>query len=257
MHIRDMGRTRLRHLLWLWLALVAWASPGTGQQKLGEPCAALEAQIGGTWLQHRHPATGTPEWIYGTGQRLTDWRGSSLDEARRHALEALSTYRDVLCLGDSEYREAIGARMGNAWTFTFDQFYRGIPCVGGRADVRIHTSGVLSSIGSVAYSVPSGMEVIPKWTAEAAEMQAWLSLGEPLARARAPLASRAPLLVLWTDLQAAAPSAIHLAWEVPVSSLDATGRGKLGRAYIDALDGAWLHFQNDRHECGQIGRAHV
>jgi hypothetical protein len=62
--------------------------------------------------------------------------------------------------------------------------------------------------------------------------------------------------VLWTDLQAASPTAIHLAWEVPICSLDAAGRGKLGRAYLDARDGGWLHYQNDRHECGHAACMH-
>ena len=246
-----MGRTRLHHLLGTGILLSALAPWLAGQQLLQEPCRALEAQIGGTWRQHRHPATGTPEWIYGTGQRLTDWRGSSLTEARRHALQALSTYRELLGLGNAEYREEIGARMGNAWTFTFAQHVRGLRCIGGRADVRIHESGVLSSLGSVAYPVPESFDILPKWDANAAAVQAWLALGE-VAAGQAPPASAPAQLVLWTDLIAAAPGPIHLAWEVPIHNLDRAGQGKIGRAYIDAKDGAFLHFQSDRHECGML-----
>src|SRR6185295_10568170 len=99
--------------------------------------------------------------IIGTGIKLDDWRGSSLDEARRHALQLLREHADLLMLGDSEFRESIGARMGsevetptsvrgNVWSFKLDQYFRGLPCIGGRADVRINIAGVVAKLGSRA-----------------------------------------------------------------------------------------------------------
>ncbi|MEC7584615.1 MAG: hypothetical protein VYE77_09870, partial [Planctomycetota bacterium] len=100
----------------------------------------LEREAGGTWMAHWNPATQTPRSIYGTGLAIEDWRENSLNEARRHAGEALKKYGHVLGLGDSEFRESIGARMGRTWSFKFDQYYRGLPCIGGRADVRVNMS---------------------------------------------------------------------------------------------------------------------
>src|SRR5262245_26072353 len=100
---------------------------------------ALQDRIGGTWLARWCAATGTPMQVYGTGMPLPDWRENTLAEARRHALAALDRFGDLLGLSlpglaTCEFRESIGARMGRAWSFTFDQYWRGVPVVGGRAD---------------------------------------------------------------------------------------------------------------------------
>lgn len=210
---------------------------------------ALEERVGGQWMVHYFPATKTPEMTYGTGIPLTDWRGNSIDEARRHANQALITYGDLLKLGTSEYRESIGARMGRSWTFTFDQYLRGVPCVGGRADVRINMKGVIALLGSIAYQVPADFDVTALVREETAMMQAWLALGEPATGAPQPQPSNKPRLVIWANLESKTYSDFYLAWECPISNLDLQGNGKVGRYYIDAKTGAVLHYHNDKHEC--------
>ncbi len=145
---------RFTPLLSLILASFA-AAQGSDPQALAKnfhprPFPALEARLGGQWLAQWTVATNTPRVIYGTGAPLADWRGNTIDEARRHALAALRDHGDLLGLGTSEFRESIGARMGRTWSFKFDQFFRGLPCIDGRADIRINMKGVLAMIGSTA-----------------------------------------------------------------------------------------------------------
>ena len=82
----------------------------------------------------------------------------------------------MLGLGDSEFRESIGARMGRTWSFKFDQYFQGLPCIGGRADVRINMKGVLAMLGSTAWQIPPDFEVTPAITEELAVAKAWLAL---------------------------------------------------------------------------------
>ncbi|MGE3171210.1 MAG: hypothetical protein AB7O97_01210 [Planctomycetota bacterium] len=216
----------------------------------------LADRVGGVWFAHHRPATGTPDRIYGTGQPLPDWRGSSLAEARRHADAALLEHADLLGLGASEFRETIGARMGSCWSFTYAQSFRGLPVIGGRADVRIHENGVLAMLGSVAVPIDTGFDVTPAIDETTAALQAWLALGDRPTRARQPVPRVAPLLCIWADVDADARSSPHLAYEVHVSNVDADGNGRIGRCYVDARDGTLLRFVDDKHHCG-CGRAHA
>src|SRR5687767_4939033 len=116
---------------------------------------------GGDWVAQWNPATGTPNAIYGTGLPLADWRENSLAHARSHANQVLATYRDLLGLGTSEFRESIGARMGRTWSYKFDQYFRGLSVIDGRADVRIHSTGAVAMMGSTALPIPADFDVTP------------------------------------------------------------------------------------------------
>lgn len=245
---------RFSSLLSLLLASVAVAQ-NAAQSSLSKsvqpkPFPALEQRLGGTWLAQWRLATNTPHTIYGTGAKLQDWRGNSIEEARRHALMALGQHGDLLGLGASEFREIIGARMGRTWSFTFDQYFRGLPCIGGRADVRINMTGVLAMLGSSAWQIPANFDTTPKLGEGEAQARAWIALDQTPTGVSQPGKPRENRLVIWGNVHAESQSDFFLAWEVPVSNVDQNGQGPIGRYYIDAMTGAVLNFENDKHECG-------
>lgn len=211
------------------------------------------AEAGGRWTAQWHAATGTPSAIYGTGLRLADWREDSLDEARRHAVRVLAERSDLLGLGASEFREVIGARMGRTWSFTFDQFFRGLPVIEGRADVRINRTGVLAMFGSRAFPIAADFDVTPAIGEEVATAIAWDALGASPHAVPQPGASRKPQLVIWGDALAERLAPVFLAWEIPVSNVDLGGNGPIGRYYVDAKTGAVLHWVSDKHACSGAG----
>jgi hypothetical protein len=216
----------------------------------------LEQRVGGRWQALWNPATNTPSAIYGTGLLIDDWRENTLAEARRHANRVLAEHADLLQLGASEFREAIGARMGRTWSFVFDQHFRGLPCIGGRADVRVNMRGVVAMLGSTAWQVPADFDVTPTIDAQQARASAWLALRQAPTGVRQPVREQEPRLVIWGDVHATDAAPFFLAWEVPISNVDRTGAGPIGRYYIDARTGAVLHFTTDKHECG-AGCVHV
>ena len=124
--------------------------------------AAFRAEQGGNWVVQWHPATGTPSAIYGTGLALAGWTENSLAHARLHANQLLTTHRDLLGLGTSDFRESIGARMGRSWSFTFDHYFRGLPVIDGRADIRINMIGVVAMLGSRAWPIPANFGIAPR-----------------------------------------------------------------------------------------------
>lgn len=214
--------------------------------------AAFAARNPGTWWTRWCPATGTPMEVFGTGMPLVDWRESSLGEARRHALATLRANADLLGLADDEFRESIGAAFGNVFSFTFEQFHKGLPVIGGRADVRISRIGRVASLGSQALPIPADFAVVPTLDPEAAERAAWLALGA-LRKLPVPGPARTARLVVFGDLQSRQLATPFLCWEVPVDALDGEGNGPVGRYYIDAHTGAVRHYANDKHQCGFAG----
>ncbi|MCU0866979.1 MAG: hypothetical protein MUC36_24600 [Planctomycetes bacterium] len=215
----------------------------------------LDGQAG-SWRIEWCAATGTPKAIWGSGIALADWRENSLAEARRHAHQLLRDRAALLKLGDSEFREVIGSRMSRTWTFTFDQYYRGLPVIGGRADVRVHMVGRVPMFGSTAWQIPAGFDTTPRFDADTALAMAWQALGEVPSGARQPAAVAPPRLVIWGDVEAKELSTVRLAWEVAISNIAADGSGKVGRYYLDAATGAVLRYENDKHECGFAGCGH-
>lgn len=203
---------------------------------------------GGDWVVKWHPATGTPGTIYGTGLKIEDWRQNSLEEARRHANQLLVDQADLLGLGSSTFQEIIGARMGRTWSFTFDQFFRGIPVIEGRVDVRINMAGVVAMMGSRAWPIPASFNTTPAMDAQVAQAAAWAALGgEPSGNAPA------PRLVVWGDTSSRQLAPFHLAWEVAVHEVNADNSGRFGRYFVDAQTCRVLHYQSDKHDCGLGG----
>lgn len=221
-----------------------------------DPTVAFEtfrAERGGDWVVQWHAATGTPSAIYGTGLPIAGWSDNSLPHARRHAEQLLVEHRELLGLGTSDFRESIGARMGRTWSFKFDQQFRGLPVIGGRADVRINMSGVVAMLGSRAWPIPATFDVGPAIAEEVALAVAWATLDEQPSRAPQPAPVARPRLVIWGDAHAPVLAPVFLCWEVAVSNVDRDGIGTIGRYYVDAKTGAVHHFENDRHECGLPG----
>lgn len=212
--------------------------------------SGFQQQMPGTWLVRWHAPTGTPLEIYGQGYDLDDWRENSLAEARRHANAELARWSTLLGLGDSTFREQIGARMGRTWSFTFAQSFRGLPVIGGRADVRIHMRGRVSFLGSTAVPVPATFDVTPAIGEQTASAIAWQSQGLSPTAVPQPGAPRQPRLAIWADQAATAPVAPLLAWEIPISAVDERGEGPIGRVFVAADSGAVLAFRSDKHECG-------
>lgn len=211
------------------------------------------AKNGGQWRLDWCQATGTPRAIYGTGLDLADWRENSLEEARRHAHLLLQTEAELLRLGASDFRETIGSRMGRTWSFVFDQYFRGLQVIGGRADVRISMSGRVAMFGSTAWQIPADFGTTATIDGDTALALAWQKLGQVPTDVRQPARPAAPRLVIWGDVHADRPGTFHLAWECAISNVDRNGDGMIGRYYVDAANGNVLHFESDKHECGFAG----
>jgi len=209
-------------------------------------------QTGGKWRMSHNPATGTPKAIWGTGIGLADWRENTLKEARRHASLLFRDKADLLGFGESDFREVIGSRMGRTWSLVYDQYFRGLPVIDGRADVRINMVGRIAMFGSTAFQIPTEFVTVPTLLAETASAIAWQSLIEKHGGLNMNNAAAAPRLVIWGDVQAKQLVEPQLAWEVSVDNYD-KGAGRVGRYYIEAHTGAVLHFGNDRHECSMPG----
>ncbi len=206
----------------------------------------FERQTAGTWIVRWHDATSTPAEIYGSGAPLADWRENSLAEARRHAQVLLGQWPDLLGLGDSEFREVIGARLGRSWSLTFAQHFGGLPVLDARVDVRIHGNGRLVFLGSTAWPLPASFDVTPRIDEANAVRLAWAGARCTPNDVSQPGTKRQPRLVILTDTASRTAS---LAWEVPIAAVLADGSGPIGRAYVDARSGAFLRYTNDKHEC--------
>ncbi|MBL8754201.1 MAG: hypothetical protein JNK15_12945 [Planctomycetes bacterium] len=222
------------------------------------PAAAWEQfqrEVGPGWIVQWHPATGTPRAIYGQGLPLPAWDGTTLEAARQHAATQRDRYAQLLGLGQSEFRERIGARMGRTWSFTYDQWFAGLPVLGGRVDVRLHLTGKLVHLGSTAWPIARDFATTPKVAADAAEATAWLAMGTVPDGTPQPGERAATRLVIHAHAADDAIWAPTLAWQVPIRAVDAAGQGPLGSAFVDATTGAFLRFANERHECGLAGCA--
>ncbi len=205
------------------------------------------SESAGNWIAQWNEATDTPRVAYGDGIALDGWRENTLVEARRHANEALVRHADLLGVGASDFVEVTGARMGRTYVFTFEQRFRGVPVIGGRVDVRIHMSGKLVHLGSTAWPVDAAIDLAPRIGEDEAVVRAWAGANTKPTATLQPGNARAPRLVLvGIDSEKRAV----LAWEVQVRAVDAEGKGPIGRAYVDAKTGAFIRYENDKHECG-------
>ncbi|MFT4840529.1 MAG: hypothetical protein ACI8UD_003295 [Planctomycetota bacterium] len=249
------------HLLAIALAatlaapLAAQKGPTPAQQqevafRQSRPWSNFVEQVGGDWLVDVNPATGTPKAIWGPGLPLKDWRENSLEEARRHANMLLRDRAELLSLGTSEFREVIGGRMGRTWSFVYDQYFRSLAVIGGRADVRIHEVGRVAMFGSTAMQIAPEFQAVPTLLAETATAIAWQSVTATHAGRNYNAAETAPRLVIWGDVQSRKLVQPALAWEVAINNRE-KDFGRVGRYYIDAHSGAVLHFVEDRHLCAK------
>ncbi len=222
--------------------------------------AQFQAAHGTDWIVQWHAATGTPSAIYGPGLPLAGWQENTLAAARVHAMQLLTEHHDLLGLGSSDFREAIGDRMGRTWSFKFDQYFKNLPVIHGRADIRINMAGVVAMLGSRAWPIPANFDVMPAIAEEVALAAAWAKLDTVPTGVRQPAPVARPRLVIWGDIDAPAQAPVFLAWEVAISNIDRNGAGPIGRYYVDAKNGFVLHYHNDKHECGTPGctaAAHV
>lgn len=236
------------------LSLLALAASLAAQSPTCEAAfAEFAAANGSNWIVRWHEPTGTPSAVFGTGIELADWRENSLTEARRHAQRSIAAHEVLLGVGASEFREVIGARMGRTYTFAFDQWFQGLPVVGGRIDVRVHGNGKLVHLGSTFWPVPQNFATVPVLSDDEATLRAWTLTGIEPQTAPQPGKVRAPRLVIWGDQQGPREKALHLAWEIQIRAVDAQGNGPIGRAFVDAGSGALLQFTSDKHECGFAG----
>ena len=207
-------------------------------------------QSGGQWISQWNRASGTPSAIWGSGLPLSDWRGNTQVEARRQANNLLVRQSDLLGTGQSEFREAIASRIGSNWSFVFNQYYQGLKVEGGRADVRVHMTGKVSMFGAVAFAIPAGFSTTPAIDELTATWTAWQALGMTPPAVRQPNDKRTPRLVIAGNANASKQETVVLAWEIPVSAVDAEGRGPIGRYLVDAQTGRVVRYENDKHECG-------
>lgn len=212
---------------------------------------AFERATGRSWRVVWCQATGTPKAVYGPGLRLTERPITDLQTARRLSEKILRQHANLLGLGASRFVPAIEARVGDLWILVFEQRFRGLPVVDGRADVRLHASGVLSLLGSEAVPVPAGLGTMPVLSAEEAELRARERTGiTPLPAGPAGLSAGAPRLVIWADTDRATRTPVRLAWEVSLV------RRELARAatvWVDARNGSVLEVRDDVHHCGGGG----
>jgi hypothetical protein len=230
---------------------------GEGRDGPKQALAQFLAEHGDQWIVQWHPATGTPSAIFGRGLPIADWAENSLDEARRQALRVLDRHADLLGRDDSDFREIIGARMGRTWSFTFDQYYRDLQVIEGRADVRINMNGTVAMFGSRAFRIPAGFDTTPKIDEDVAVAIAWNAMREVPNELKQPVRTRAPRLVIWGDVASPTLAQVNLAWEVHVSNIDQNGDGRIGLWYVDAKTGGVLQYVNDKHECGSATCTHV
>ncbi|MCA8948949.1 MAG: hypothetical protein KDE27_05565 [Planctomycetes bacterium] len=211
------------------------------------------AEVGGQWQARWCRATGTPSAIFGTGLPLATGRATTLADAREAARRLFEERSDLLGLGDSEFREAVGEPVGWTWCLRYDQFFRGLPAIGGRADVRVNRAGRIAMFGSRAWPIPADFETVPTLTDEIATALAWQALAAAPPSSAQPGRRRDPRLVIWGDVDADREAPFHLAWEIPIAAIAADGSGPAGRSYVDAHSGAVLRFESDKHECGVAG----
>jgi hypothetical protein len=215
----------------------------------------FQRDAGSGWIVQWHPATGTPRAIYGSGLPLPGWQANTLEAAREHAQAQRDRHAELLGLGHSQFRERIGARMGRTWTFTYEQWFAGLPVLEGRVDVRLHMTGKLVHLGSTAWPIADDFDPTPKVDATAAAATAWLAMGRQPDGTPQPGAPAEPRLVIHAHAGLGADGVWQptLAWQIPIRAVDLAGRGPLGSAFVDAKSGAFLRFVDEKHECGLPG----
>ena len=184
----------------------------------------VSAQRGRDWSVDWSKRSQTPTAIFGPGLRLSHEPVLRSARARELGRQALERYAKLLGRGQSQFVLRDYAKVNRMHVLVYDQKYRGLPVIDGRADIRLHDNGVLSLFGSQAFAIPKGFVIKAKVSAEEA--------------ARSLDANIAPRLVIWASKR----GKVLLAWEVTLSSFNRTGH-----VYLDAQSGDELEFRN--HIC--------
>src|SRR5690606_13679311 len=167
---------------------------------------AFQAAHGPQWPADWNKATGTPKAIYGGAREVKEGRIANLAEARRLAELVLANHAALLGTGGSRFVEEIGAHVAQVNVFVYDQYYQGLPVLGGRADVRIHDTGRVAMFGSKAVQIPDGFVLVPAITAAHARTLALahLDLDAGAPGVTAPGTAPGERLVIWADVEGAA-----------------------------------------------------
>ncbi len=221
---------------------------------------AQEVEPSGTWGQFTaangqdwqvdwSAATGTPGAIYGPGLKL-DGPIADIDNARLESKALLTRFSSLLGKGESNFVEVIGVKIRQVYVFVYDQKYKGLDVISGRADVRINDVGAVAMFGSHAVQIPSGFNLKPALSAVAAKAIAeGHALGAPSTKKGLP----APRLVIWANTEGKVRTTATLAWEVQI---DERPTVTVGKVYVDAMGGKILQFRNEVL-MSQSGAAHV
>ncbi len=210
---------------------------------------SFQQQHAGEWHVRWNKATSTPSAIYGPGLRLDDGPTVDLADARRRADNVLTTQADLLGTGDSQFVEVIGQRVNLTYVFVYDQKFRGLDVISGRADVRVHANGVVSMFGSRAVRIPANLAEQPTVAEGQAQIIAYDHV-EAVPGAEA----TTNRVVIWADTEAKTETAVRLAWEVGIDARPA--QTIYGKAYIDALTGQVLQYRSEIYRC-EFGHDHV
>lgn len=224
--------------------------PAAVRDPVTEAWLAFRAQHGDTWTAVWNKATETPKAIYGPGLRVAE-SVRSLADARALSAAVLDEHATLLGRDGSTFVEQIAQKVNGLYVLVYDQRYQGLEVVGGRADVRLRDNGVVAMFGSKAVRFPAGFGTRPQVPMDLAWAVAhtWKEI-EPAADA-VPTAD----LVVYADVEAAAPASPRLAWRVPV---DVRGGERLvvGKVYVDARTSQAFRFEDEVYHCA-LGHAHV
>ncbi len=246
------------------LPLVAQA-PTPHLQSIADGWTGFVDRHGPNWSADWCPATATPKAITGPGLRVATGRVDDLATASRLARAVLTEHAGLLGLGNSAFVEDVAAPLERVHVFVYRQRFRDLEVIGGRADVRLHRTGVVSMFGSQAVAVPPDFDVRPSIDAGRARATAWQHLGQ-IAPALlfdepgpANPADSAPQLVIHADVAALAPATPRLAWKVRVDSRRAaspTAALTVRDVYVGADDGTVLAEIDLVHRCA-FGHDHI
>jgi hypothetical protein len=227
---------------------------GTAPQSEQRQDAWSPSQLAWQELKKQHPnwaadwtlATRTPNGVITDGLQVSQAPILTIEDARPYAQAILDQYAVLLGRGQSTFVEDIAQKVGQMHVFVYDQHFMGLEVIGGRADVRVHEIGRVPMFGSVAVQIPAGFSVNPAIGSEEATARAWRAAGLGAPEVGPLQAAPATRLVIWADVNSQQVTPVRLAWEVRTGTPEGS---KWGRSYVDALNGAILAYENDRHEC--------
>jgi len=226
------------------LALVLSAS--CFAQQPVEAWRLFQAQHGSDSFQADwNEATGTPKAIYGRGLPIAP-RVSDDAHAAELGEDVLRRHAELLGLGRSTFRLVTRQRVRDLYVLVYEQLFEGIEVLGGRADVRIHASGVVSMFGSKAVAIPESFRALPRIDPDYAWALGHQHLGAtPQASQSKPVAD----LVIHALVDSEVSTTPRLAWRVRVDVRDRT-KCTTGDVFVDAFTGDILEFRDAVHRCG-------